>query len=87
MPLADAVTKAIYYCKRENIMKAFLERHGAEVASMLTTVYSFEDEKKYEVEAAEKRGKEAVFEALRKKGYSEAEIESVKAAILHSDGQ
>jgi len=83
MPLADAVTKAIYYCMREGIMKAFLERHGAEVASMLTTIYSFEDEKKFDVEAAEKRGEkrgeDSVYEALRKLGYNEQEIARIQA--------
>jgi len=39
----EAITKAIKYCQKHDILKVFLELHGTEVVSMLMTEWNWDD--------------------------------------------
>jgi len=65
--LEEAVNNAVEYCKENNILKKFLEKHSSEVFNMLLTEWNWDDA----LEVAREEGREDGIEEGMEKGRKE----------------
>ncbi|GBU26855.1 hypothetical protein R84B8_00370 [Treponema sp. R8-4-B8] len=74
LPLKEAMKKAVQYCRKHDILKELMEKHGKEIMSMLTTEWNWDTAKEvWQEEAREEERKEIL--KLLKQGLSVDEIE------------
>jgi len=56
LSLKEAMEKAVYYCRKHDILKELLEKHAKEIMSMLTTEWNWDTAKEVWQEEAREEG-------------------------------
>ena len=62
--LEEAVNNAVEYCKENNILKKFLEKHSSEVFNMLLTEWNWDDALEVAREEGREESRQHFFELL-----------------------
>jgi hypothetical protein len=82
MKLSDALTEAVKYCIRADILTDFMKSKGSEVVNMLTTEFNIEDAKMVWREEAREEGREEGIAEGREEGKEQGERVKARQAVL-----